>query len=686
MSKKNQKLVTPDIFRQALIGSFAKLNPVYMMKNPVMFVVEVGCFITLLLSFFPGLFGDVSTGTNLRLYNIIVCVVLFITVLFANFAESVAEGRGKAQAASLKKTQKDTKARLLMPDGTEKEVLSSELKKGDVVMVCAGEVIPGDGEVIEGIASVDESAITGESAPVVRESGGDFCSVTGGTTIVSDWLKIRITSDAGNSFLDRMIALVEGASRKKTPNEIALNTLLVSLTIIFLIVIVTLYPIGIYSGVQLQTSTLIALAVCLIPTTIGGLLSAIGIAGMDRVTRFNVIAMSGKAVEACGDVDTMILDKTGTITYGNRLAADFFPVGGANRSDLIRCAALTSLHDDTPEGKSTLELARHLGDNSQETAGSEFIEFTAQTRMSGVDLPDGTKVRKGAAEAIEQYVKALGGTIPSDLHEQVNKISSLGGTPLTVCENDRILGVIYLKDTVKPGMVERFERLRAIGIKTIMCTGDNPLTAATIAKEAGVDGFIAECKPEDKIDVIKKEQAEGKIVAMTGDGTNDAPALAQANVGLAMNSGTTAAKEAANMVDLDSDPTKILEVVEIGKQLLITRGSLTTFSIANDIAKYFAIIPAMFMISIPQLKLLNIMNLATPNSAILSALIFNAIIIPCLIPLAMKGVKYRPMSSGRMLARNMLIYGLGGVVTPFVGIKIIDTLIAPLLTAIGLGL
>lgn len=686
MSKKNQKLVTPDIFRQALIGSFAKLNPVYMMKNPVMFVVEVGCFITLLLSLFPGLFGDVSTGTNLRLYNIIVCVVLFITVLFANFAESVAEGRGKAQAASLKKTQKDTKARLLMLDGTEKEVLSSELKKGDVVMVCAGEVIPGDGEVIEGIASVDESAITGESAPVVRESGGDFCSVTGGTTIVSDWLKIRITSDAGNSFLDRMIALVEGASRKKTPNEIALNTLLVSLTIIFLIVIVTLYPIGIYSGVQLQTSTLIALAVCLIPTTIGGLLSAIGIAGMDRVTRFNVIAMSGKAVEACGDVDTMILDKTGTITYGNRLAADFFPVGGANRSNLIRCAALTSLHDDTPEGKSTLELARHLGDNSQETAGSEFIEFTAQTRMSGVDLPNGTKVRKGAAEAIEQYVKALGGTIPSDLHEQVNKISSLGGTPLTVCENDRILGVIYLKDTVKPGMVERFERLRAIGIKTIMCTGDNPLTAATIAKEAGVDGFIAECKPEDKIDVIKKEQAEGKIVAMTGDGTNDAPALAQANVGLAMNSGTTAAKEAANMVDLDSDPTKILEVVEIGKQLLITRGSLTTFSIANDIAKYFAIIPAMFMISIPQLKVLNIMNLATPNSAILSALIFNAIIIPCLIPLAMKGVKYRPMSSGRMLARNILIYGLGGVITPFVGIKIIDTVIAPLLTAIGLGL
>lgn len=686
MSKKNQKLITPEIFRQAVIGSFVKLNPAYMMKNPVMFVVEIGFFITLVLSIFPVLFGDFSNGSNLRAYNIIVCVVLFITVLFANFAESVAEGRGKAQAASLKKTQKDTKARLLLEDGTEKIVLSSELKKGDIVMVSAGEIIPGDGEVIEGIASVDESAITGESAPVVRESGGDFCSVTGGTTIVSDWLKIQITSDPGNSFLDRMIALVEGASRKKTPNEIALNTLLVSLTIIFLIVIVTLYPIGIYSGVQLQTSTLIALAVCLIPTTIGGLLSAIGIAGMDRVTRFNVIAMSGKAVEACGDVDTMILDKTGTITYGNRLAADFFPVGGASRSELIRCAALTCLHDETPEGKSTLELAHRLGDDSEETAGSEFIEFTAQTRMSGVDLPDGTKIRKGAAEAIEQYVKSMGGSIPSDLHEQVDKISSLGGTPLTVCENNNILGVIYLKDTVKPGMVERFERLRAIGIKTIMCTGDNLLTAATIAKEAGVDGFIAECKPEDKIDVIKKEQAEGKIVAMTGDGTNDAPALAQANVGLAMNSGTTAAKEAANMVDLDSDPTKILEVVEIGKQLLITRGSLTTFSIANDIAKYFAIIPAMFMSAIPQLGVLNIMNLASPNSAILSALIFNAIIIPCLIPLAMKGVKYRPMSSGKMLARNMLIYGLGGVITPFIGIKIIDMIISPLLKLIGLGI
>ncbi len=683
MSKRqNKKLLTPEILKQALIGSVKKLDPRYMIKNPVMFVVEIGFIVTLLLTIVPGLFGEGDTG--LRTYNLIVSIILLVTVLFANFAESVAEGRGKAQAASLKKTQKDTEAHLLDQDGNETIVPSSQLKKGDVVMVVAGEVIPGDGEVIEGIASVDESAITGESAPVVRESGGDFCSVTGGTTVVSDWLKIRITSDPGNSFLDRMIALVEGASRKKTPNEIALSTLLVSLTIIFLIVIVTLYPIGMYCGVQLPLSTLIALMVCLIPTTIGGLLSAIGIAGMDRVTRFNVIAMSGKAVEACGDVDTMILDKTGTITFGNRLAADFFPVEGADRSDLIRCAALTSLHDETPEGKSTLELARRLGDNSEEIPGSSFMEFTAQTRMSGVDLPDGTKVRKGASDAIEQYVTSQGGKVPADLHAHVEKVSSLGGTPLVVCQNNQVLGVIYLKDTVKPGMAERFERLRAIGIKTIMCTGDNPLTAATIAKEAGVDGFIAECKPEDKISVIKKEQGEGKIVAMTGDGTNDAPALAQANVGLAMNSGTTAAKEAANMVDLDSDPTKILEVVEIGKQLLITRGSLTTFSIANDIAKYFAIIPAMFMAAIPQLGVLNIMHLSTQNSAILSALIFNAIIIPCLIPLAMKGVKYRPMSSGKMLARNMMIYGLGGVVTPFIGIKLIDMVIAPVLTAMGI--
>ena len=683
MSKKqNTKFITPDILKGAVKGAFIKLNPRYMMKNPVMFVVEIGFFITLLLSFVPGLFGD-ANAEQLRIYDIIVCAILFVTVLFANFAEAVAEGRGKAQAASLKKTQKDTQAHLLHEDGTQTIVSSSELKKGDVVLVSAGEIIPNDGEVIEGIASVDESAITGESAPVVRESGGDFCSVTGGTTVVSDWLKIRITSEPGNSFLDRMIALVEGASRKKTPNEIALNTLLVSLTIIFLIVVVTMYPFAVYNNVQIPISTLIALLVCLIPTTIGGLLSAIGIAGMDRVTRFNVIAMSGKAVEACGDVDTMILDKTGTITYGNRLAADFYPVGGASKEELIRCAVLTSLRDGTPEGKSTVELGRKLGCQVEDNPKSSFIEFSAQTRMSGVDLPDGTIIRKGAADAIEKYVIAQGGKIPAELRKRVDEVSSLGGTPLTVCEGSRILGVIYLKDTVKPGMVERFERLRAIGIKTIMCTGDNPLTAATIAKEAGVDGFIAECKPEDKITVIKQEQAEGKIVAMTGDGTNDAPALAQANVGLAMNSGTTAAKEAANMVDLDSDPTKILEVVEIGKQLLITRGSLTTFSIANDIAKYFAIIPAMFMLAIPEMGVLNIMGLASPTSAILSALIFNAIIIPCLIPLAMKGVKYRPMSSSKMLVRNLMIYGVGGIITPFVGIKIIDLIISPLLEMIG---
>ena len=683
MSKKqNTKFITPDILKGAVKGAFIKLNPRYMMKNPVMFVVEIGFFITLLLSFVPGLFGD-ANAEQLRIYDIIVCAILFVTVLFANFAEAVAEGRGKAQAASLKKTQKDTQAHLLHEDGTQTIVSSSELKKGDVVLVSAGEIIPNDGEVIEGIASVDESAITGESAPVVRESGGDFCSVTGGTTVVSDWLKIRITSEPGNSFLDRMIALVEGASRKKTPNEIALNTLLVSLTIIFLIVVVTMYPFAVYNNVQIPISTLIALLVCLIPTTIGGLLSAIGIAGMDRVTRFNVIAMSGKAVEACGDVDTMILDKTGTITYGNRLAADFYPVGGASKEELIRCAVLTSLRDGTPEGKSTVELGRKLGCQVEDDPKSSFIEFSAQTRMSGVDLPDGTIIRKGAADAIEKYVTAQGGKIPAELRKRVDEVSSLGGTPLTVCEGSRILGVIYLKDTVKPGMVERFERLRAIGIKTIMCTGDNPLTAATIAKEAGVDGFIAECKPEDKITVIKQEQAEGKIVAMTGDGTNDALALAQANVGLAMNSGTTAAKEAANMVDLDSDPTKILEVVEIGKQLLITRGSLTTFSIANDIAKYFAIIPAMFMLAIPEMGVLNIMGLASPTSAILSALIFNAIIIPCLIPLAMKGVKYRPMSSSKMLVRNLMIYGVGGIITPFVGIKIIDLIISPLLEMIG---
>lgn len=680
---KKTKFITKDILKSSVIGAFKKLSPRYMIKNPVMFVVEVGFFITLVMTFFPTIFGDDS---GLRVYNGIVSVILFVTILFANFAESVAEGRGKAQADSLKKTKKNTVANLVLKDGTEKVVNASELKKGDIVMVRMNEVIPNDGEVIEGVASVDESAITGESAPVTREAGGDFSSVTGGTTVVSDWLKIRITSEPGKSFLDKMISLVEGASRQKTPNEIALNTLLVSLTIIFLIVVVTLYCFSDYAGAKIPMATMIALLVCLIPTTIGGLLSAIGIAGMDRVTRFNVIAMSGKAVEACGDVDTMILDKTGTITFGNRLAADFRPVKGKKKEDLIDYSVMTSLCDATPEGKSVVELARTLGTNIKEDAKDqmEFVEFTAQTKMSGVNLKDGTQIRKGASEAIKAYVQENNGVIPEDLDSIVTEISSLGGTPLVVCAGYVIYGVIYLKDTVKPGLVERFERLREIGIKTIMCTGDNPLTAATIAKEAGVDGFIAECKPEDKIEAIKKEQAEGKIVAMTGDGTNDAPALAQADVGLAMNSGTTAAKEAANMVDLDSDPTKVLEVVEIGKQLLITRGSLTTFSIANDVAKYFAIIPAMFTLVIPQMNILNIMSLSTPFSAILSALIFNAIIIPCLIPIAMRGVKYKPMRSEKMLLKNMSIYGLGGVIVPFIGIKLIDILVTPLLALLGL--
>lgn len=681
--EKHTEFITKDILKSSVKGAFQKLDPRYMIKNPVMFVVEVGFFITLLLSIFPSMFGD---GGELRIYNVIVTLILFVTILFANFAESVAEGRGKAQAETLKKTKKDTTARILDKAGNETVISASQLKKGDVVLVEAGELIPNDGEVIEGIASVDESAITGESAPVTREAGGDFSSVTGGTTVVSDWLKIRITSEPGQSFLDKMISLVEGASRQKTPNEIALNTLLVSLTIIFLIVVVTLHCFADYSQTRIPISTLIALLVCLIPTTIGGLLSAIGIAGMDRVTRFNVIAMSGKAVEACGDVDTMILDKTGTITYGNRLAAEFYPVKGVLKEDLIDYAVMTSLKDTTPEGKSVVELGNTMGTRIDPSAAGqmEFVEFTAQTKMSGVNLSNGMEVRKGASEAIKARVRELKGTIPQDQEEIVTGISKLGGTPLVVCAGNVIYGVIYLKDTVKPGLTERFERLRQIGIKTIMCTGDNPLTAATIAKEAGVDGFIAECKPEDKIDAIKKEQAEGKIVAMTGDGTNDAPALAQADVGLAMNSGTAAAKEAANMVDLDSDPTKILEVVEIGKQLLITRGSLTTFSIANDVAKYFAIIPAMFMMVIPQMGRLNIMGLSSPYSAILSALIFNALIIPGLIPIAMRGVKYKPMSSERMLLKNMGIYGAGGIVVPFIGIKIIDLIIAPLVGLMGL--
>lgn len=688
MISKNKKLLNQEILKSSIKGAFIKLNPAYMMKNPVMFVVEVGFTITLILSIFPNLFGTVQSSS--QIYNIIVTLILFLTILFANFAESVAEGRGKAQAESLKKTQKNMKARIINKDKATNQIKETiidaiELKKDDVVLVKAGELIPSDGEVIEGIASVDESAITGESAPVVKESGGDFASVTGGTTVSSDWLKIKITSSSGESFLDKMISLVEGASRKKTPNEIALNTLLVSLTIIFLIVIVTLYPIASFVHVKLSVTTLIALTVCLIPTTIGGLLSAIGIAGMDRVTRFNVIAMSGKAVEASGDVDTMILDKTGTITFGNRMAAKFLPVNGVSLEELTENAVLTSLKDETPEGKSIIRLAEEQEDKDFMTpAEMTFVEFTAQTRMSGVDFPTGKTIRKGATDAVIDYIQQQGGGVPNDLKRITDEISSVGGTPLVVSEDSKILGVIYLKDTIKPGLVERFARLREMGIKTIMCTGDNPLTAATIAQEAGVDSYIAECKPEDKIKAIKVEQNDGKVVAMTGDGTNDAPALAQADVGIAMNSGTSAAKEAANMVDLDSDPTKILDIVEIGKQLLITRGALTTFSIANDIAKYFAIIPAMFMLAIPQIHVLNIMNLATPSSAILSALIFNAIIIPLLIPLAMKGVKYKPQHSDKLLTHNMLVYGLGGVIAPFIGIKIIDLIIAPLLHMIGL--
>lgn len=652
-------MITKKLVAQACVDAFKKLHPGYMMKNPVMFVVEIG-FVALVLI--------LIVQPEEKLYHSVIAGVLFITILFANFAESIAEGRGKAQVATLRETKEDTMARLCQSDGTSKMVAASLLQKGDHVIVEAGETIPSDGEVIDGIATVDESAITGESAPVVKERSGDFSSVTGGTTVLSDALTIEITAMPGQSFLDKMIALIEDANRQKTPNELALNTLLVSLTLIFLLVVVTLYPMSQYVGVSLSLATLIALTVCLIPTTIGGLLSAIGIAGMDRVTQFNVIATSGKAVEACGDVDTLILDKTGTITYGNRMATTFTPVEHRTLEHLVEAAWLSSLDDDTPEGKSIVTLAE-----SMQMAGAtkplhgESIPFTAQTRMSGMDLGQ-RRIRKGAFDAI----KAISDEIPSDVEKIVQDISAKGGTPLVVTENEQILGVIYLKDVVKSGLKERFQQLRKMGIKTIMCTGDNPLTAAAIAEEAGVDGFIAESKPEDKIRVIQEEQAKGKVVAMTGDGTNDAPALAQANVGLAMNSGTNAAKEAANMVDLDSNPTKIIEIVEIGKQLLMTRGALTTFSIANDVAKYFAIIPAMLMTAIPSMEKLNIMQLSSPTTAILSALIFNALIIPLLIPLAMKGVSYHAMSANRLLQRNMFFFGIGGVIAPFIGIKLID--------------
>ncbi|MGO0062319.1 potassium-transporting ATPase subunit KdpB [Brevibacillus fluminis] len=672
MSSARKHALTNTVYKQAFADAFRKFDPRVMSKNPVMFIVEVGFVITLLLTIVPGMFGAEADPLD----NGIVCFILFVTIWFANFAEALAEGRGKAQADSLKKTKQETTARLLQKDGSIREVPSTELRKGDIVVIEANQLIPSDGEVIEGIASVDESAITGESAPVIKESGGDFSSVTGGTRVVSDRIVVRISTDPGESFLDRMIQLVEGAKRQKTPNEIALNTLLVSLTLIFLIVCVTLQPIAAYVHVAIPIATLIALLVCLIPTTIGGLLSAIGIAGMDRVTRFNVIAMSGKAVEAAGDINTIILDKTGTITYGNRMASQFIPVGGTTPAECTRAAALSSIHDETPEGRSIIELAKKMGVAHAELmgTGSEGIEFQAQTRMSGTIFADGSEIRKGAVDAIKQFAIAHGGTIPADLDAKTEQIAKEGGTPLAILAGTQILGLIYLKDTVKAGMKERFDELRRMGIRTVMCTGDNPLTAATIAKEAGVDDFVAEAKPEDKIALIRREQSQGKLVAMTGDGTNDAPALAQADVGLAMNSGTIAAKEAANMVDLDSDPTKIIEVVAIGKQLLMTRGALTTFSIANDVAKYFAIIPAMFMLAIPQMQTLNIMGLSSPQSAILSALIFNAVIIPLLIPLAMKGVKYVPMSASKLLSRNLLLFGAGGIIVPFVGIKAIDLL------------
>ena len=683
MSKQKSKSINSTILKQAFIEAFRKLNPKILMKNPVIFIVEVGFFLTLLLSIKPDIFSEKEA--NLRLFNIIICLILFVTVLFANFAEAIAEGRGKAQADSLKKTRKSTVANLLKEDGTTVQVDASSLKKGDIVIVNTGEIIPNDGVVIEGIASVDESAITGESAPVVKEAGGDFSAVTGGTRVVSDKIKIEISVSAGESFLDKMINLVEGAERKKTPNEIALNTLLVGLTLIFLVVIVTLLPMGLYVGIHLPLSTLIALLVCLIPTTIGGLLSAIGIAGMDRVNKFNVIAMSGKAIENCGDINTIILDKTGTVTFGNRLASEFIPVEGVTSEEIMEYSVISSLKDLTPEGRSIVELGKRLGyiaDESKYTK-AEFLEFSAQTKTSGVNLEDGRKIRKGSGSSIKKFVENENGVIPRDLDEKVDRVSRLGGTPLVLAVDNRVLGVIYLKDTVKPGLKERFDNIRRMGIKTIMCTGDNALTAETIAKEAGIDEFVAECTPENKIEVIRREQEQGKLVAMTGDGTNDAPALAQADVGIAMNSGTIAAKEAANMVDLDSDPTKILEVVEIGKQLLITRGALTTFSIANDIAKYFAIIPAIFIIAIPQMEILNIMKLSSPTTAIISTLIFNAIIIPLLVPIALRGVAYKPMETELMLLKNLAIYGIGGLIAPFIGIKLIDIIITPILRVLG---
>jgi potassium-transporting ATPase ATP-binding subunit len=665
------------LYQRAVREAFLKLDPRIQVKNPVMFIVWVGTLITALVTLDPNIFGTVSADAGAqRLLNGLITFILFFTVLFANFAEAVAEGRGKAQADALRSTRSDTTARKLLPDGTIQDVSSTALRRGDQVKVIAGDMIPADGEVIKGVASVDESAITGESAPVLKQPGTDIASsVTGGTRILSDELIINVTSDPGEGFIDRMIALVEGAKRSKTPNEIALTVLLTVLTQVFLIVVATLSPLANYVNAPTTIAILISLLVALIPTTIGGLLSAIGIAGMDRVAQFNVIATSGRAVEACGDINTLVLDKTGTITLGNRLADEFIPVNGHSVEEVAQVALAASIFDETPEGKSIVQLAeqQHQAKTTFNTLQAEGIEFSARTRMSGTNLPGGKEVRKGAVDAVKGFVRSRGGSIPAQLDEAYEKVSRLGGTPLAVCQDNDIYGVIYLKDIVKPGLRERFDQLRRMGVKTIMLTGDNRITASVIAQEAGVDDFIAEATPEDKIAVIRKEQSEGKLVAMTGDGTNDAPALAQANVGVAMNSGTQAAKEAANMVDLDSDPTKLIDLVTIGKQLLITRGALTTFSIANDIAKYFAIIPTIFAAA--GIGSLNIMGLKSPQSAIVSALIYNALIIPALIPLALKGVQFRPLTADQLLRRNIFIYGVGGVVAPFIAIKIIDVLI-----------
>jgi len=673
VERKAAQPYSRELLGEAVRMSFVKLDPRQMVKNPVMFLVEVGAFLTLLLTIWPDLFGASEAG---RGYNFAMFLILFFTVLFANFAEAVAEGRGKAQAAALRKTRGETMARRLKKDGEFEWVPASALRKGDIVRVEEGEIIPADGEIVEGLAAIDESVITGESAPVIKEAGGDFSSVTAGTRVISDWIVVRVTHDPGETFLDRMIALVEGAKRKKTPNEVALTILLVALTLIFLLVVATLVPIAGYLGISFDAVNLIALLVALIPTTIGGLLSAIGIAGMDRLAQANVIAMSGRAIEAAGDIDVIVLDKTGTITYGHRMAAEFIPVGTHSESEVAEAAYRASVRDETPEGRSIVDLARRKGvvwaEEAQALEGATVIEFSAETRKSGLRLALGETFVKGAVDVIRREAEAKGLPVPPDLAPKTERIAREGGTPLAVAVNGEILGLIYLKDTVKPGLKERFAELRAMGIKTIMLTGDNPLTAATIAQEAGVDEFVAEAHPEDKIRIIEREQRQGKLVAMTGDGTNDAPALAQADVGLAMNSGTQAAKEAANMVDLDSDPTKLLTVIAIGKQLLITRGALTAFSVANDVAKYFTIFPAIVVSGIPALDALNVLHLTSPRTAILSAMIFNAIIIPLLIPLALRGVRYRPATADQLLARNILIYGLGGVIAPFVGIKLID--------------